>query len=193
MDMEDIELMGAVQLGDKVAFRRLWEKYYPPTYRAILQMVKNPDDARDIMQEAFLRVFRSAGKFDITRKFSSWFYTIVNHVYIDFFKKGKKNKTLFREETNQETENYRESIIDRVPSPKANPLEQTLQIEEKSQVWLAIEQLTFKHRQVIILCDIQGLSYDQIANHLGIPRGTVMSRLHNARDKLRKLLYEYVK
>ena len=85
--MEDIELMSAIQLGDKIAFRRLWDKYYPSTYRAVLQIVKNPDDTRDILQEAFFRVFRSAKKFDITKKFSSWFYTIVNHVYTDFFKK----------------------------------------------------------------------------------------------------------
>jgi RNA polymerase sigma-70 factor (ECF subfamily) len=191
--MEDVELMSAIQLGDKIAFRRLWDKYYPSTYRAVLQIVKNPDDTRDILQEAFFRVFRSARKFDITKKFSSWFYTIVNHVYIDFFKKKNKKSKIIREESAREKDNFDEPLTERIPSPKADPLEHTLQIEEKSQVWLAIEQLSVKHRRVIIMCDIRGLSYEEIAGQLGIPKGTVMSRLHNARDKLRKLLHEYVK
>jgi len=193
MCAEDRQLMEAVQSGDKIAFRRLWEKYYPPTYRAVLRMACNPDDTKDILQEAFIRVHRSSKKFDLTRKFSNWFYTIVNHAYIDYFNRGKRRRKVISNESSIDNVEFNEKLSDRVASEKANPLETTLQIELKSQLWLTIEQLSFKHRQVIILCDIQGLSYEEIAEKLSIPKGTVMSRIHNAREKLRKLLHEYVK
>lgn len=140
-----------------------------------LQLVGNREDAMDITQEAFLRVHRSWNRRDPNRPFAPWFYAIVRNLAIDWLRK----RTSLREDGS-------ESIPD--ISPRHGPDVLAEKSELKRQVWLAIEQLPQDQRETLILRDLHGFAYKEIAEILRVPASTVNSRLHDAREALRRKL-----
>lgn len=140
-----------------------------------LQLVGNREDAMDITQEAFLRVHRNWRRRDPNRPFAPWFYAIVRNLAIDSLRK----RASLREDDS-------ESLPD--VSPRHGPDILAEKNETKRQVWLAINQLPDDQRETLILRDLHGFAYKEIAEILRVPVSTVNSRLHDARETLRRKL-----
>jgi len=175
---EDSSLIGLIMKGDKSAMRLLVEKYKKKAYFLALGMVGNSDEAYDISQEAFIRVFRSAGKFDPKRKFFPWFYAIIANLCRDILKRREKIESKIIDFDNNEF-----LLID-----ESNPESGMIQKEQAARIKEALLSLDFEDREIIMLKHFRELSYDEIAKLLRIPKGTVMSRLYYARKRLAKLL-----
>lgn len=181
MDMEmDRTLILKVKNGDKRALGKLVERHKKTAYQMALGLVGNRDDAFDISQEAFLRVYRSAGTFDDAKPFLPWFYTIITNLSRTWLKRRSVHQK-------------RSVDIDDVPFlliSDDNPEQNLIQQERIHSLQDALRKLPFADREIINLQHFRNMSYDEIAAFLDIPRGTVMSRLYYARKKLAGLMRE---
>ncbi|MFH2054615.1 MAG: sigma-70 family RNA polymerase sigma factor [bacterium] len=179
--LDDEHLAAMMQQGDMRAFETLVERHRQRAYYLALGLVGDRDDAADLSQEAFVRVYRAARRFDTTKDFFTWVYVIIANLARNWHKKRQVRSTFSRaEQADQESIRSRQE--------RDNP-EILLQTDEtKAQVWRAIEALPFKFREIIILRHIEELPYEEIASLLEIPLGSVMSRLYYARRKLRQIL-----
>jgi RNA polymerase sigma-70 factor (ECF subfamily) len=174
----DTTLISDFVAGDKQAFGKLVERHKQQAYVWALGLVGNKDDAYDISQEAFIRVYRSLKRFDITKPFRPWFYTIVSNLSKSWLRRRKIG-------------DYRLIDIDDVSyllAAEGTPEESLTRKRLVASLRRALLQLPFNDREIIVLQHFRGMSYDEIAGLLGIPRGTVMSRLYYARKKLAKLM-----
>jgi RNA polymerase sigma-70 factor (ECF subfamily) len=179
--LDDAQLMIEVQQGSPVAFRVLVERYKKKAYYLALKLVGNPDDAYDLSQEAFIRVYNARQRYDSTHPFYAWFYTILRNLARNHLQKRS---------VRMEYALRMSRIRKRNPKVSASP-ECIMQADEvKRAVWGALEKLPYEHREIIVLRHFEDMSYQEIADFLGIAVGSVMSRLYYARRKLRDLLGE---
>lgn len=177
---DDSALVINIGAGDKKALGVLVERYKKLAFQTALGLVGNRDDAYDISQEAFLRVYRSARTYDRAQPFLPWFYTIVANL----------SRTWLRRRSRRE---HRMVDIDDSSflmvsdeTPESNYVAQ----EQVQLLRKALMQLSFEDREIITLQHFRAMSYDEIAALLEIPTGTVMSRLYYARKRLAKLIRE---
>jgi RNA polymerase sigma-70 factor (ECF subfamily) len=178
--LDDEAIMAAILNGRKSAMKALVEKYKRKAYYLAMGMVGNSDEAFDISQEAFVRVFRSAKRYNPGQKFFPWFYSIIVNLCRDVLKR-------------REAKESREVSIDDnafLLVDSANPEAELIRKEEAECIRRALMQLDFDDREIIMLRHFRDLSYQEISSLLKIPRGTVMSRLYYARKKLARLLNE---
>jgi RNA polymerase sigma-70 factor (ECF subfamily) len=171
--------------GDLEAFDRLVLKYQDRIYGTALQIVGNREDAYDIAQETFMKAYTKLHTFRQEAAFSTWLIRIAMNL--------AKSKLRWRKLRNfipfiQETQEGEEEL--QVPDKGPGPEEILMQREFQDQLRNALERLPEEYREAIILRDIQGLSYDEIAGILGIQPGTVKSRINRGRIQLRKELGE---
>jgi RNA polymerase sigma-70 factor (ECF subfamily) len=179
--LNDARLMVAVQQGNPMAFNILVERYKKKAYFTALKLVGDPDDAYDLSQEAFIRVYNARRRYDGTRPFYAWFYTIIRNLARNHLRKRSVRleyaaKARRIHKRSHEVSNSPECILEADETKKA--------------VWAAIGKLSFEHREIIILRHFEDMSYEEIAKLLGIAVGSVMSRLYYARSRLRNLLGE---
>lgn len=170
----DSTLVTAIVAGDKNALGKLVERHKKLAFSLALGLVGNKDDAYDISQEAFLRVYRSARTFDSSKPFLPWFYTIISNLC----------RSLLRRRSVRE---YRTVDLDDISFllvDHATPEQDYIRRELVANLRQALMKLPFKDREIITLQHFRNMSYDEIAALLDIPRGTVMSRLYYARKKL---------
>lgn len=179
--LDDAQLMDSVQQGNPMAFRVLVERYKKRAYFTALKLVGDPDDAYDLSQEAFIRVYNARRRYDKSHPFYAWFYTILRNLA-----RNHLRKRAVRLEHAARIKRIRKRNIEVADSPEC-----IVEADEtKKSVWAAIEKLSYEHREIIILRHFEDMSYDEIAKLLGIAVGSVMSRLYYARKKLRDLLGE---
>lgn len=170
--------------GDLGSFERLIEKYQQVAYNIAYRMVGNEEDAKDITQEAFIKVFKSIVSFREDSSFSTWLYRIVMNTCKDELRKKKlKVISIDRDiEVGESSVNF--EIPDHTYSPEA--------IYEKKQLHAMLSQaltdLPEQNRIVVIMRDVQGFSYEDIAECINIPVGTVKSRINRGRHMLRELI-----
>ena len=172
--------------GDSAAFEQLVDYYKHRIYNYVLRMVGDPDTAEDIAQETFIRAYSSLASFRGASSIQTWLYRIASNLAIDTMRRRKYRHNSFSLDaplTTLDTEVSRD-IEDEGPGPERQL--QTRQVQEK--VTEAIAQLSPKLRTVIILYELQGMSYEEIAEIVGAPLGTIKSRLFNAREQLKELL-----
>lgn len=174
----DATLVMNIQAGDKRAFQQLVEKHKKVAFRMALGLVGNRDDAFDISQEAFLRVYKSANTFDQSRPFLPWFYTIIANLCRTWLSRRSR-----RDNRMVDLEDVSYLLVS-----EDNPAKTVEQKEEIARLRQAIMELPFDDREIIVLQHFRNMTYDEIANLLDIPRGTVMSRLYYARKKLARLM-----
>ncbi|MEK7395498.1 MAG: sigma-70 family RNA polymerase sigma factor [Candidatus Poribacteria bacterium] len=174
--MEDIELVGLCQKGDTDAFDRLFYKYRDKIYRTAFRMINNPEDALDLTQEIFLKAYKNISKYNFKSEFSTWLYRLAINLCIDELRKRK---------------NSNEVLMDSIPENliySDTPEDIILSEEQESLIWKALNSLKEKERVVIVLREMEGLSYEEIANVLKCSMGRVKSRIHESREKFRKAL-----
>ncbi len=183
-DSEDILLVEDFLSGKTEAFESLFDKYREKVYGIAYRFVRNKEDALEVTQEVFLRVYLGLSKFKTNSKFFTWLYRITVNRAIDFTRSRKTQPVLGMEE----------SALDAVGenpgrrSPPPDPVAQAQEKELEERLMESVDQLSEKHRAVFVLHAIENLSYKQIAEVVGCNIGTVMSRLFYARKKLQELL-----
>ena len=177
----DQVLIMDIKSGNKKALGKLVEKHKKAAFRIALGMVGNKDDAYDISQEAFLRVYRSADTYDSAQPFLPWFYRIISNLSKTWLSKRSR-----RDNKMVEVEDNSFLLVD-YTNPESN-LEKK---EIAAKLHNALLELNFEDREIITLQHFRGMSYDEISDMLDIPKGTVMSRLYYARKKLAKLMRQY--
>jgi RNA polymerase sigma-70 factor (ECF subfamily) len=177
MDM-DRALVMQIKAGDKRALGKLVERHKKQAFQIALGMVGNKDDAYDISQEAFLRVYRSAKTFDERQPFLPWFYTIIANLCRSALRRRSTSK---KRNVNMDDVSY---LLVSDDDPEASLIRQ----ETVARLRQALRELPFADREIITLQHFRGMSYDEIAALLNIPRGTVMSRLYYARKKLAAIM-----
>ena len=181
----DAELLQAVLDGDATAYRGLVEKYQGRVYAMVYGMLRNREDARDITQEAFVKAYKNLKSFRLESSFYTWLYRIAMNLAIDFTRKRKRQGTTsFDEAVASRDQDGGISEVHHGDSPSKK-------LERKQvykQIMDALEKLPADQKQVILLRELEGLSYREISEVMDIPEGTVMSRLFYARKKLQKLL-----
>ena len=177
---EELRTVESVLGGDVNAFEPLVLSYEKNVYNLALRMVKNPEDASDMAQEAFIRAYNSLASFRGESKFSVWLYRIVSNVCLDFLRSRSRHPTVSLSVENDEGEETELDIPDESQSPEAL-LERRL---TRDSVRRGLDALSEEYRQILLLREIQGLSYDEIAETLSMELGTVKSRIFRARKKL---------
>ena len=177
----DAALVMDIKAGNKNALGTLVERHKRLAFRLALGLVGNKDDAYDISQEAFLRVYRSADTFDSGQPFLPWFYTIISNL----------SRTWLRRRSNRDNRMVDVDDASYLLVDNSNPEASLEKKEVVSRLRQALLELPFDDREIITLQHFRGMSYDEIAEFLEIPRGTVMSRLYYARKKLAKLMRPY--
>jgi RNA polymerase sigma-70 factor (ECF subfamily) len=177
----DNDLVLQASRGNISSFKTLVERYQKQAYFYARGMVRNSDDAYDLSQEAFVRVYRHLKKFNPAYPFKVWLFHILSNLCKNHLRQRKtRDKVVVSSHDASESAAPDTSDPDRLFS----------QAEVQGQVWIAIGKLPEKFREIIILSHFQEMSYDQMAEVLEIPRGSVMSRLYYARLKLREILEE---
>ncbi len=166
--MDDKEAIEICLKGEKDAFRFLVENYQKQAVAHAVAILGNAEDALDAVQEAFIDAFKSLKQFDRTRRFYPWFYVLLRNRCYKM--SARKRETVSIEETE-------------ILAPRAG-----LPSEERFALERALVELSKEDREIITLKYLDGLSYDELAEHLQIPRGTVMSRLFYARKQLQAKL-----
>lgn len=170
--------------GDINAFEELTAQYYKNVYNIALKMLSNPDIAYDAAQETFLRIFKSISKFKMEAKFSTWIYRITSNVCIDIIRKNRKNEynTISIDKKIHLSEG---DITLELKDDSLEPDELYEKSQKEKMLMELINELPEEQKQIIVLRDIQDMSYFEISNILKLPEGTVKSRLNRTRLKLR--------
>lgn len=177
-------LVRRAQAGDIEAFGALVSQYMRRAYYAALGLVGSHEDALDLSQEAFSRAFRARMSLDPNRSFYTWLYTILRRLCFNFLRDRKAQSHKLAEAAGWLAEEARARVAAQSPVRAAELA------ELRSRVAGAIEQLPDRQREVLVLKEFEGLRYREIAELLGIPIGTVMSRLYAARRQLAGRLEE---
>jgi RNA polymerase sigma-70 factor (ECF subfamily) len=182
---EDTQMLRAVLAGDPTAYRGLVEKYQNRVYGMVYGMLRNREDARDVTQDAFVKAYNNLGSFRLESSFYTWLYRIAMNLAIDLARKQKRRKTSsFEDEVGTRDET---GGIDEIHH-QDNPRRALERKELYARIMEALDKLPDDQRQVVLLRELEGLSYKEIAEVMDIPEGTVMSRLFYARRKLQQLL-----
>ncbi len=183
MSDDDRVLVERSQAGDVAAFELLVEKYKQRAYRLAARVLGDTEEALDVAQEAFIKVYQALPRFKGQSAFYTWLFRIVMNLAVDRHRQRAARQRAFGSEE-VPPEEWERTAADEGPGAA----EAAVSAERRAKIARALDALPEHHRTIIILSDIEGLSYREIANVLGCPIGTVMSRLHNARKRLRVIL-----
>jgi RNA polymerase sigma-70 factor (ECF subfamily) len=183
---DDRPLIQRCLAGDEGAYRELVKRYERPVYTLAMRMVRSAEDAEDLTQETFVRVFRALDRYDMERPFAAWLFTITSRLCIDHIRR-RRMKMVPLVRTEPGTSEEREIELE---DPGLGPETLAAHAEEERGVQGLIESLPAHYRIVVLLRHQQDLSYEEIAETLHLPLGTVKARIHRARALLKRRLEE---
>lgn len=176
----ETELIRKVQNGGREFFEPLVRTYEGEAHRVALAIMGDGDAANDAVQEAFIKAYRAVDRFELGRSFRPWFLQILRNQCRDMLRRRKAGF---------ETQPMTPVMAERLPS-SADPERASHRAEARDLLWSALGRISVDHREVLVLKEIQGLNYAEIAEAVGIPEGTVASRLYHARRALKDALDE---
>jgi len=183
---DDSRLVHEALSGNKEAFSELVRKYEKLVYNTSVQLTGSCDDAYDVSQEAFIKAYRSLGSFRGDSKFSTWLYKITYNAAQDYLRNRSRHSTVSLTVSDDDEEDNQLDITDNTVS--YSPEDSYERDEQCKAVREAIMHLSEKHRQIIMLRDIEGYTYEEISEMLDIGIGTVKSRLNRARIAVKEFL-----
>lgn len=183
---EEIRLIADAKHGDHTSFETLVDRFMGRAMSVAMGYVGNREDALDLSQEAFYRVYKNLDRFREGERFAPWFFRILRNACLNFIDKRKRSRAFSIHAKDGEGEDFP------LPDGSLDPLAAAETKEEQRQMWKSFEKLSLKHREIIWLRHFEGLDYAGIATTLDIPIGTVMSRLFHARQKLKQALEPYM-
>lgn len=183
--LNDEDLMELFQAGHQVAYNHLFERYSKRIYHFLFRYTHNENDSEDLVQETFIRVYRSKSSYNRIAKFSTWLYTIaLNLAKTHYKKKLKMELVSFQNDDGYQSFEVTDMIDDHELEPDRMYQKRTI----VRYVEKALQRISIDFREVLILRDIQGLTYEEISEVTGFPMGTVKSKLNRGRVQLQKLL-----
>ena len=186
----DHELLAAIRDGDEAAFQEIVRRYRNPITNFVFRMIDDYERSVELSQETFIRVYTSASRYQANYSFSTYIYRIATNLAISELRRRKRRRfvSLFSPFTNDDGETIE------LDPPDSNPLqdEALIDTERRTAVARAISSLPEKYRAAIVLRDVEGLSYDRIAEVLKLSEGTVKSRINRARNLLKEKLSAYI-
>ncbi|HWP64984.1 MAG TPA: sigma-70 family RNA polymerase sigma factor [Candidatus Limnocylindria bacterium] len=187
MASSDWDLVQQARRGDREAFRALVERYQHKVTALATGMLRNRDDALDVVQDTFTKAYQSLDRFKGESSFYTWLYRITLNQCIDYQRRAARmpSAPLEASETPEESPTINAARDD---AGRDDPLQRVHEVEVGQRIRQAIDELTPEHRAVILLREVEGLSYEEISRALECPKGTVMSRLHYARRQLQARL-----
>lgn len=171
--------------GDVTAFETLIQEYQKRIFSIAYRMMQNQEDAADLTQEIFLKLFQNLDKFRGNSQFSTWVYRVATNTCLDALKKAKR-QTAYSLDKEIETEEG--TLLGELPDKGPSPQELAEKKAILEAVRLGIAKLSKEHQRVMILRELEGLSYEEIAQILNCSVGTVKSRINRARENLKKIL-----
>ncbi|HYL98048.1 MAG TPA: sigma-70 family RNA polymerase sigma factor [Blastocatellia bacterium] len=186
----DHELLAAIRDGDEFAFQEIVRRYTNPIINFVYRMLGDYERATELTQETFIRVFTSASRYQASYSFSTYIYRIASNLAISELRQRKRRRLVpllshFTDDNGEQME---------MDIPDANPLQDQslIEVERKKAVAKAINSLPAKYRVAVVLRDIEGLSYENIAEVLKLSEGTVKSRINRARNLLKEKLSAFI-
>ncbi len=186
---DENKLIKKAQKGDADAFEKIISEYQNVVYSIAYRYTDNAEDAADMSQEIFLKMFRNINTFQFKSKLSTWIYRVATNTCIDLVKKTKNDRNTYSIDDGYENSDG-ETKYNEIADDSSQPDIAVENGEIRDVINMAISRLSDDYRLVIILRDIQGLSYDEISEIVGCSVGTVKSRISRGRKNLREILFE---
>ena len=185
---DDRALVALAQAGDRGAFRTLFERYHRRAYALAFGVVRNQDDALDVVQDAFIKAHRHLDKFEGQASFYTWLYRIVMNLAIDHLRKHRRQRPV----------DFTDAALDEAVSEDAllpkiiggNPGRALMDKEIRNRIADALGGLSENHRAVLVMRELEGLSYEEMATAMACSKGTIMSRLFHARKNMQRQLVD---
>ncbi|MCA9732837.1 MAG: sigma-70 family RNA polymerase sigma factor [Deferribacteres bacterium] len=178
----DEELIARFQQGDVYAFDLIVKRYKQQLLNFVFRFLNNRELAEDVVQETFLRVYRKRHAYKQVAKFSTWIYTIAGNLSRTELRRRKRRKLFSLSDIGMEEKDFE------IASDEFNPEKHTNTVMHEKIIQREIDKLSSKFREVILLRDVQGLAYEEIAEIINVPLGTVKSRVNRARLRLQEML-----
>jgi RNA polymerase sigma-70 factor, ECF subfamily len=178
-------------MADQARFAELAMPYMSPLYSAALRMTRNPADAEDLVQETYLRAYRGFGGFQDGTNLKAWLYKILTNTFINSYRSKKRRPEESELDEVEDLYLYRRLGGLEAVAVGRSAEDELMDMITDQEVKDAIEALPEQFRMAVLLADVEGFSYKEIAEILDIPIGTVMSRLHRGRKALQKRLFEF--
>ena len=186
--MTEAELITKAAQGDEDAFAQLVDAHQSKVYGLTLRLTGSPEDAMELTQETFFNAWRGLPSFHQNSKFSTWLYRLATNASIDFLRKEKQRRSLSISPLSTDEDD--DQHISDIPDHRFTPQSEAERRELQEAVHRGLSKLSDEHRQVLVLRELNGLTYGEIAHVLNIEEGTVKSRISRARVALRKILLE---
>lgn len=178
-------LIARAKAGDENAFGDVVKAHYPKVYGVIYRMVQNAEDAKELTQIAWVKAWQRLASFEGNSKFSTWMYRLAVNTAMDFLRsRARRGETVYLDEITDADEASRESLH----SAQAAPEDEMHRDEIRKAFHEALGALTPEHRQALMLREVDGLSYKEIADVMKCRMGTVMSRIFYARKQIQEKL-----
>jgi RNA polymerase sigma-70 factor, ECF subfamily len=192
-DPTDRDLVARAQQGDKAAWRAIYDRYNRRCFALALGVVHNKDGALDVVQEAFLRAYKHLGGFEGASSLYTWLYRIVMNAAIDHLRRQNRAPSVDYDDAVAHLENEApadaQSLIPQLV--RGNPAKEIVRAELREKLDDALGKLSPNHRAVLVMRELEGLSYEEMAKEMKCSKGTIMSRLFHARRYMQKHLLEW--
>jgi RNA polymerase sigma-70 factor (ECF subfamily) len=188
--VSDAEAIARARSGDHEGFRILVDRYQGRAFRLARRVLRDEETARDAVQEALLKAYASLDRFEGRSSFYTWLYRLVMNQCLDLKRRDRSNRQVDWDDGDPVEAAGALQPPPEVAGVRFAPAAEVMRKELRELVSEAIEQLPGDARQTLLMREVDGLSYAEIAKAQGIPKGTVMSRLHYARRRVRELLIE---
>lgn len=179
-------LIQKAKQGDQEAFAQLMEQYQKPIYNLTLRMTGKPEDAEELAQTAFLNAWIGLARFQEESSFFTWLYRLATNACIDFIRHEKRRYAVLHTVSLDEEDNPAAQLPDSRYAPEAKALEGDL----RETIAAALQSLSHEHREILVMRELDGLTYQEIAGIMELEMGTVKSRIARARLSLRNILIE---
>ena len=190
--VDDRELVESARKGDRDAFRTLFDRYHRRAYALAFGVLRHQDDALDVVQDAFIKAHKDLDKFEGNSSFYTWLYRIVMNLAIDHLRKHRRTKPVELDEQHLEEGAAAgdESLLPKILG--GNPGRALLDKEIRARIDQALGELSDNHRAVLVMRELEGMSYEEMAQAMGCSKGTIMSRLFHARKNMQRRLVDLV-
>ena len=189
--VDDRELVESARKGDRDAFRTLFERYHRRAYALAFGVLRHQDDALDVVQDAFIKAHKYLDKFEGNSSFYTWLYRIVMNLAIDHLRKHRRVRPVELDEQHlEEGASGDDSLLPKILG--GNPGRALLDKEIRARIDEALSELSENHRSVLVMRELEGMSYEEMAQAMNCSKGTIMSRLFHARKNMQRQLVDLV-
>jgi len=185
--VDDRELVLAARRGDRDAFRALFDRYHRRAYSLAFGLLRHEEDALDVVQDAFIKAHKYLDKFEGNSSFYTWLYRIVMNLAIDHLRKHRRQKPVEMDETKLD-DGADGALLPRILG--GNPGRALMDKEIRARIDQALGELSDNHRAVLVMRELEGMSYEEMAQAMDCSKGTIMSRLFHARRNMQKRLLD---